>query len=242
MGASLAEDAPGGSVHGMVYAAPFHRLVMIGTLYTAETFNITLSMIPTGGSLPAVTQSLADNVAADIAAWWPQGTTATPSNGVGFTAQTKLTSVKLNRIGPDGLYMDSEAIESVLGTPVAGASGANYPPQLTFVATLRGTNERARAGKGRMYLPPTIGLGSVGTDGRVDATTALKIAQGVSNLLGIVNDSYLTAGVNAVAGIASKVGAGAFQGVAQVSVGRVVDTMRSRRSKLDEDPQYYGAP
>jgi len=48
--------------------------------------------------------------------------------------------------------------------------------------------------------------------------------------------------VGAVAGIASRAGTGAFQGVQRVTVGRVVDTMRSRRSTLKEEPESWGTP
>ena len=81
-----------------------------------------------------------------------------------------------------------------------------------------------------------------GIDGRISAARALDYAKGVSALLAGINDVYLTEGVSAVAGVASKQGSGAFQTVVQVSVGRVVDTIRSRRSKLDEDPQFWGMP
>lgn len=93
-----------------------------------------------------------------------------------------------------------------------------------------------------MYFPPSDACLSIGADGRVTTSAALKQAQGVNFLLGAIDDVYIAQGVSAVAGIASNVGAGAFQSVLQTSAGRVVDTIRSRRSALDEDPQYWGAP
>jgi len=226
----------------MAYPAQFHRLVLIGTLYT-DVFNVTLSMIPTGGgTLGPVTQGLADNVRNAVGAWWsnPASGGASNTGGINPISNAKLTSIKLNRINTAGLYADPVAIESSFLTPVSGVVATLPAPQLTLVSTLRGTNERARAGKGRMFWPPTSSVTAVTSDGRIPAATALVHAQGVRNLIGILDDVYLAAGVTAVAGIASKAGSGAFQGVATVTVGRVVDTMRSRRNKLLEAPESAG--
>jgi hypothetical protein len=74
----------------------------------------------------------------------------------------------------------------------------------------------------------------------VTPTDATNYAIGVRQLIAGINDVMLTSSIQAVAGVASKAGAGAFQTVVQVSVGRVVDTMRSRRNKIQEDPQTVG--
>lgn len=226
----------------MAYPAPFHRLVMIGSLYGTESFNVTLSMIPSGGSVPAVTDDLVEDVGIAIRAWWLLPTSGTPALGIGIINNAVLTSVKLNRIATDGTYMDPDAREYVLPTPAAGPTSQVCAPQLSMVSTLRGTAERALAGRGRMYFPPNTLTLNPGFDGRVSAALALAQAQGTVNLLSILNDVYLSAGVPAVAGIASKTRGGAFQGVDHVTVGRVIDTVRSRRTSLDEDPASYGAP
>lgn len=226
----------------MAYPAPFHRLVMLGDLYT-DRFNTTLSIVPSGGgTLPAVSDDLVEAVGTFVGDWWPRLTGATPNPGCSISSAAKLTSVKLNRIGTDGKYVDAETKEHIYSSPIVGGYATVGIPQLTLAATLRGSNERARGGKGRMYLPPTENTVMGGIDGRISAARALDYAKGVSALLAGINDVYLTEGVSAVAGVASKQGSGAFQTVVQVSVGRVVDTIRSRRSKLDEDPQFWGMP
>lgn len=226
----------------MGYPAPFHKLVMIGDLYT-DVFNVTLSMIPVGGgALPAVTQSLVDAVGVYCADWFNNGIGTAPSTGIGIFNVAKLTSVKLNRIGTDGRYVDPETREYVLPVPVSGTNVGTPPPQLSLAATLRGPNERARAGKGRMFFPVSVSAAGVGADGRITAVQAKNYASGVYALLTGINDVYLTAGVTAVAGIASKTGAGAFQAMGSVSCGRVVDTIRSRRSALDEAPEFWPEP
>lgn len=226
----------------MVYPASFHRIVAIGNLY-ADTFNFTLSMVPAGGgSLPAVSDTLVAAVGATVADWFNNPMTAGSETGINIASVCALTSVKVNRIGPDGRYVDAETKEHVLTTPVAGPYGTVIQPQLSVALTLRGANERARAGRGRIFFPPSENCGGTLTDGRVSVAKTLSHAKGGLHLLSMINDTYIAQGVNAVAGIASKVGSGAFQPVVQVSAGRVVDTIRSRRSKLDEDPQYWGMP
>lgn len=219
----------------MAYPAPFHRLVLIGTIYGTDIFNTTLSMIPVSGTMPAVSAGLLDDVRTVVATWFPK---TVASTGCQIISEAKLTSVKLNRIATTGRYADPETMEHVYTTPISGGGSSRPPAQLSHVVTLRGADERALAGRGRMYIPVTDPCGSVATDGRLSAANALDQAEGVRTLVHALNDAYLAEGVSAVAGIASKTGAGAFQAVVNFSAGRVVDTMRSRRNKFDEDPSF----
>lgn len=218
----------------MAYPAPFHRLVMIGDLYS-DIFNVTLSIIPgTGGPLPAVTQLLADAVATNVKAWWPKMVLGTTGGGLGISQAAQLTSIKLNRIGTDGRYMDPDAIESTF-TPVAGGSTVLPPAQLSLAATLRGTAPRALAGKGRMYFPPSVICTDVTSDGRVSATNATNYARGVRELILTVKQAYDYYNLGSAVGIASETRGGAFQVVDYITVGRTIDTIRSRRNKVPED-------
>lgn len=221
----------------MPYAAPFHRLVMIGNLY-ADTFNCTMSFAPTGGSsIPAVGPTLLAGVAAAVGAWWDNPLAADPGNGLTLSGAALLTSVKLNRIGTDGKYEDVDTFEHIYPSPIPGGDSATGVPQLTLVSTLRGPADRELAGRGRIYWPPSIATRTAtDTTGRVVAATALQYAHGVASLIRSLNAAYDTAGVDAVAAIASASGAGRFQVVTKVTVGRVIDTMRSRRNKQIEDP------
>ena len=221
----------------MSYAASFHRLVMIGDLYT-DVFNMSLSIVPNGGTgMPAVTDALLADVAADVGAWFPKSQQLSLGGGLSISGSAKLTSIKLNRINSAGHYQDPGTKEHVYPTPIPGVSSSTtIAPQLSIAATLRGANERALAGRGRFYPPITLSSSAVASDGRLAVTATQYYAYGVMSLINAINDSYLSAGVNALVGIASRSGAGAFQSVQKVSVGRVVDTMRSRRNKLAEDP------
>jgi len=217
----------------MAHNQPFHKLVLIGDLYE-DVFNMTLSIVANDVTVPEVSQELADSVAAKAAAWWPK---TVGQGGAGITSSAVLRSIKLNRIGTDGRYMDNETVFKDLASPVAGGIAGPQPAQLACAVTFEGINPRARAGRGRMYLPAVGAYASLGSDGRVTAASALAIANGVKSLLTDITASYVALSISARPGITSKVGAGADQFIRRVSVGRVPDTIRSRRSKLIEDRQ-----
>ena len=217
----------------MPYPGQFIRLVIIGSLYD-DIFNTTVSIVPSAlGELgmPIVNQATLDAVASDVEAWW---TAAVGSGGIGPISHAVLTSIKLNRLDTAGHYADPIAMEHVYPTPIPGAYTGNFPPQLATVATLRTSLARGRGSKGRMFLPPNQAYGTFDTSGRLTASAALAVAQGVKGLFDRLNASY--AGIGRV-GVASDAGTGKFEHVTQVSVGRTVDTMRSRRSTLVEDYQ-----
>lgn len=214
----------------MAYPAAFHRLVVLGTLYTDERFNFTMSIVPTGGGdLPPVDQSLCDAVTAHVASWF--GTSGGGTTGPGIISQARMTGAKLNRIGPDGKYADPETVETILGSPIPGAGSALIPAQLACAVTLQTAVPRGRGSKGRFYLPVLNTFSSVGADGRMTSTQADQLAGACAYLINEINDEY--AGVARV-GVASNIGAGIFRPAVTVRVGRVPDTIRSRRSSLPE--------
>lgn len=219
----------------MAYPSHFHRLVLGGTLYT-ETWNTSLSI---AGDLPEVSDTMLSNIAALISSWF----TSTGLNSPYFYTTTKLTEIKLNRIDTDGHYEDDVSQTWVYPTPLSGpATAAPGPaPQLTPVVTLRTAVERGRANRGRMYLPPASGFANPSSDGRAVAADALRIANGVATLINSLRAAYVAQygpGANTgVVSVMSNIGAGAQQRVTRVEVGRVIDTMRSRRSSLLEDRQ-----
>jgi hypothetical protein len=221
----------------MAYPAPFWRLVLIGNLYT-DVFNTTLSLVPSGGAVPAVTQADADAMATAITQFWAQDTAG---GGWGITSAAALTSWKLNRIGTDGRYMDAGTIEHILPSPLAGDGPTGAPAQLAQAATIRGANERLKAGRGRMFFPVTTYGVSVESDGRINAAEAGVLAQNFHVFLQNLDGVLIDRSIPALAGIASRTGAGAFQVMARVSVGRTVDTIRSRRNRIPEQPEFYPA-
>jgi hypothetical protein len=224
----------------MVYPGNFSRLVIIGNLY-ADTFNTTLSIASRAGTgtigLPT-NDEVKTALAPLLEDWWNN---SAASAGIGINAAAKLTGFKLNTIGPDGSYVNPVTVEHIYPSPIQGNYAVFGPAQLATVATLRTAVERGLASKGRMYLPFCEGFRDLGTDGRATTTDALRVANAVTSLINIVNGVYLAArsGDETIGrvSIASKSGAGLFREVTKVTVGRVPDTMRSRRNKLAEDPQ-----
>lgn len=230
----------------MVYPAPFHRLVIMGTLY-ADVFNTTLSIVPIPGtgtiSMGLVTPTLLADVAAVVGAWWP----GAGANQPHITQAARLTGIKLNLIGPDGRYLGPETMEHTYPAPIAGGVSTNPPPQLAVVATIRTAEPRGLASKGRMYLPPANGFYTpLATDGRASDVSALRVATAMTTLFDGINDVYnalpVTDAARGRVGVASDRLAGQFRVATEVSVGRVVDTMRSRRNKLDEAPEFATIP
>lgn len=221
----------------MTFPEPFHRLVIIGKLYD-DIFNTTMSIIPLGlDPLPPVDDALLFDVASAVANWWPKVASSAEGGGMSISASAQLTSIKLNRIGTDGLYEDTEAKEYVLSPAIPGGGAAGLIPQLSIVTTFRGGDERGRAGKGRMFWPPVNGYNNaLDATGHISESTATNIGLGAVTLIRAINAAYLDAELAALVGIASSVGTGRFQPVARVTVGRVVDTMRSRRNKDKELP------
>lgn len=216
----------------MPYPGQFYRLVAIGTLYD-DIFNFTLSMVPTALgeiSIPAVTPAIAEDAGQVVEAWW---TNSTVGERPEISSRAILTSVKFNRIGPDGRYVDAEPQEYILPAPVAGTSSAQEAAQLATAVTLRTAVARGRGSKGRFFLPPNASMASLGTDGRITTTAAQNLADSAATL--IRNLNAIGTLVTRV-GVASDAGAGRFEHVTHVTVGRVIDTIRSRRSALDEDP------
>lgn len=84
-------------------------------------------------------------------------------------------------------------------------------------------------------MPPQAPLLALGTDGRLSAVDATSLANATKNLVNRLNTLYVPLGASVC--IMSKSGAGVTRVVSDVAVGRVPDTMRSRRSTQVEDYQ-----
>lgn len=223
-----------GNVRGMVYPGQFHKLVIIGDIY-GEHFNTTLSIVPSAlGELgmPPVTDAIINAVATIVSGWWTSSSAPSPR----LLSVSRLKAIKLNRIGANGRYVDPETMMVEWGGLNGGyAISGNFPPaQISSVTTLRTRLERGKAARGRMYLPPTVAAHELGADGRVTSTAAFNQAEGVAKLIDDLNTEYTLVGK---VGVASNAGLGAFEHVTAVAVGRVPDTMRSRRTSLVEDYQ-----
>lgn len=207
----------------MVYPGVFGRIVASGTLYGGETFSIGLSSVPNfPGSYPLDPATVIDDIAGVFADWWPTQSIASAA---------ALTTVKFNRIGPDGRYeSQDETILADIVPPVTGGGTSGQPAQVALAITLDTNRLRGLAARGRFYLP--VPSAPVAADGLISTATAQLYADGATEL---INDLNAILGDDRPIGVASDVRQGAFQVVRQVRVGRVYDTIRSRRRALPED-------
>lgn len=209
----------------MAYPQNFFRLVCSGTLVGSETFSYGISLRKefTTGSAP-------DEVPAGVV----DAVTAFHSNAnLGIGSQAVLTTIKFNEIDVDGRYANSgETVLHELDPGVAGTGNTSMPPQVALAITLRTAKTRGRAHAGRFYIPRIAG--AIDSDGRLSAALAAQTAGIATTFLDSLNTAL--EGIARVA-VLSDVGLGAVNDVTHVEVGRVLDTMRSRRRSLDEDRQ-----
>lgn len=169
-------------------------------------------------------QDRAEDVAAAINTWWAN--TNNPSAN-----PATLTFVKCNAITTAGKYALDQTAQVLYTTPVVagGSAAGRLPNQISLVASLLTDADRGLAARGRIFLPlPKFG---VGVSGQIDATAATQAATAVAGLISSLN---AISGVGQV-GIYSNVREGATRPVTRVSVGRVYDTMRSRRTSMNEE-------
>lgn len=189
-----------------------------------EQWNTSVALSAGGDLSTASRQQIADDLRDDFAAWC----TTTESN---FAGNTYFTEVRLDHVGDNG-RIDTDAVFSqVSGAGATYSSGQAFlPPSCAVVLTLD-TGGRGRSRFGRMYLP--LLKVRVGDDGCMPQITQDEILGSCRTLL--TNISNLP-GIDAGAGVvvASGAGAGALKPVQSIRVGRVVDTMRSRRRSMEE--------
>lgn len=202
----------------MAPVGTLHRLVWGGRLFDKESWSCSLNI----GGTPAVNLA-ASTFQAAIGTWM-----ATSSAKI--SAAAKLDFIKFNDINPvTGRYVlpiSDEILQNDMATGVL----APGPGQNSIVVSTRTTLQRGRAHAGRWY-PPTGGVPIVALDGRISAADAAGMAGAARTLVNAINTAL--AGQGQVV-VFSKVGQ-SVQPVTAIRVGRVVDTMRSRRAQLLED-------
>lgn len=208
----------------MVYPVSFLRLAVIGTLYGTETFTYSLSLRPDFDA-PDFPPSVVPQGVIDAVVDFHTD----PQHSLTGTAAA-LTMIKLNEIGPNGRYANQgETVQHEFETPVPGVGVSIHPPQTAVAVTLRTAKRRGRAHAGRFYVP-MLGQ-SVGSDGRMTNGSQFGLAAAATAFL----DELQTALAGYRVAVLSNIGTGEVESVTHVAVGRVVDTMRSRRTSLDED-------
>jgi hypothetical protein len=213
----------------MTYIRPFLRLVFIGTLYTNETFSFSMSLVrgPAGGGVApvAVPEAVEDAIRGYFA-----------TNGM-VSSSALVTLIKCNEIGEDGRYANDDVVELELNPPAGGAAATTPAPQVALVVSLRTGVRRGRAHAGRYYLP--VPAYTVQSDGRLADSSRDGALAAAVEFVAAINAAF---GQEWVVGVTSDIGTGAEHRVEALAIGRVLDTIRSRRNSLDEDYQESALP
>jgi hypothetical protein len=205
----------------MSYSREFLRLVVIGRLYGVEDFSYSLSFVSPEGGVPP--NEVPPEIFTALADYW--GTSGLVSN------RAEITLVKLNEIGTDGRYTRPFTVQDEPPTQIIGNTVHSPAPQTALAVSLTTPIKRGRAHAGRYYLP--IPGTTVQADGRLLASQVLEFARQSAQFVNACNDAldpYRCA-------VVSDVGVGTWQPVTGVRVGRVLDTIRSRRNKFLEEHQ-----
>lgn len=208
--------------------APHFRVSALGRIGNgAERFSYGINVQGSGD--PRATEAGWTDVAGDIK-------TFHTSVGAGIAAHCVLESVKVASIGPDGKYLHDALEIAITGGAGSGNGGGVFPPQIALSVSLL-TNRRGPGGRGRLYLPcPTY---------NVDATNGFQISAGAAGLVAtavrdLLNNIRNAPGLDNVNNsldplpvVASTKGTNTE--IIGVRVGRVLDTIRSRRGALAEN-------
>lgn len=215
-------------------AVPFHRRItfsgIFGTVTTpVENWSFNLSMTGNPQKTLAPLQTLAD---AAGAAW-------TSHLAPLYWPSTRLARVRAAEVESDGLvsrqasgaYLQADHVQDRPGLASTGTEN-RMPLSAALVVSLQ-TARPGQAGKGRFFLPWPSFTG-IATDYRLPTATAESIADAAKAFLAALNTA---AGspvivVGASSSITGKEPTSSV--VTAVRVGRVPDTMRSRRSSMLE--------
>lgn len=207
------------------FTQPHIKVTVIGDAWDGgETwqFGVNCSFGAGGEPTNAGLQTLADALAVPTQTFIQSSETLVSSNA-------HLTSVKCALIDVTGHYPAASApgIHAYV-PPIAGSGPANAIPQATIAVTLLTDIPRGRASSGRFYLPPTSP--GIQSDGRITVAVRDALAGRAKDWLNAVRGNILVGEILVMSGL----GTGTTGVVDRIGVGRVVDTMRSRRRSLPE--------
>lgn len=160
--------------------------------------------------------------------------------GPAFTNQVFVDKLSFNRIGPDGRYADGSASHSKVLTGASIIKGTNtggrhMPLQVAMVGSLRSDVARGPGSHGRMFLPcPDVVLGSDYTVPVVDRDVVLgRLVDAFNHADGVATAAT---GITFYPALVSAKGTtGTRHRITRVGLGRVLDTVRSRRRSLPEN-------
>lgn len=210
--------------------APHTRVTAIGTLGTgADRFSYGLNLGFTGAPA-ALPQAGLEDITASIKAMHKRATS-------GVSADAVLTEVKFASIGADGKYTADPVVIAVTGGAGGGNNAFNQVlPQSALAVSLM-TDRRGPSGKGRFYLPMPAFATAGANSFQITQANADGVRDSVQTMLNEILNAPGLDNVNneldPVVVVASTKGFNTP--VTGVRVGRVVDTIRTRRNALSEN-------
>lgn len=217
-----------------------HVLMTVGgSIYDSERWSFSIRAFPTGTPGTPQLQTAADTVAEGLSTAW------LGSGPLALLAGWTCDLVKFAYIGTDGKYVPgTEAGVADDTIWVTGARSQGRPPsQLSNVITLETGVRRGLAHYGRCYLPCLEFV--VDATGRLTQATALAIATAMRDWLADIEGNDDVPVNNWAVFSALKTTdprSPVARAVTGIGCGRVVDTMQSRRTSLDEDRQSVAGP
>jgi hypothetical protein len=158
-----------------------------------------------------------------------------------ISTNVKVVDWRAYVIGTDGRMVGNPLFVDLSTSDIGGAAGNRYPPQVALAVTLVADN-RGPARFGRLFLPGPAE--AMGNDMRLSVASATGYAEAVTNFLKDVSDAIDLGGTESAQGenISSRGtgGQGTRQTIDHVEVGRVLDTLRTRRNNLLEERHVHG--
>lgn len=143
-----------------------------------------------------------------------------------------LHAVKAAAIGTDGTYIAEPIVYEQL-SPTAGEA-TQVPAQVTICASLRSGFTIGGGNYGRMYIPHCLPGMTAGSP-YLNAANMADLAGLIKTFVNDVSDEVNVAGPSVVfPAIMSNKGSGTGKQIIQVGTGRVPDTQRRRRNRLDD--------
>lgn len=226
---------------GNLVFSPHGKIVLIGAYgptpgSPVETWSASMSYDVVGPDVGAMPTTIGTPALEAVATAWRPVLEAVIGTAAYFANNVHLTEIAYYRAQADGTTTGGQWERLFLADPATGISSSAFVPfQVATVVSLDA--QGPRGGRfGRFYLPALSS--SVDAGGRLTTASATNLCANVVTALTGVNTALSTAvGSDVELVVASGRGDGENRPVRVVKVGRVPDTMRSRRTSLVEDYQ-----
>lgn len=152
-----------------------------------------------------------------------------------ISSKCTLEWIKLAYIGEDGKYLE-DAVVYDYETAVTGQASGSVEAQRSLALTFGSGKNRGAGRFGRIYIP--MYAQTVGTDGYISVPNANAIVAAGATLLRALTTAFkdINPGTEEITPIVLSDKTEINNPINRVRIGRLVDTMRSRRNKIKEIP------